>query len=161
MARTRSGKERFPFRIVIVPADTSPPVAPWLGTHKWKHRAIYNIRMKLHIQLKKASIRASQGWHKFYWVYGYGAPMKNEFICSHSGMVGKAILPDEVALFNDYWNTCAKKTKEVLNWLDSVPVERFSASLNSYLLRLVVVRYGEREMKEYEELNPYKVLAND
>lgn len=156
MARTTKGKTRFPFRIVIVPPDKPSPKSPWLGTQRWKHRALYIIRMRLCIQLKKAAARARQNWFKFYWVYGYGAPGKHEFICWNSGMIGKAVKPEESYMFNCYWAACAQKTEEILSWLDSVPIQSYSVELNSYLSRLIVVSYGAREVEEYTTANPYE-----
>jgi hypothetical protein len=150
VARTTKGKVRFPFRITLVPVEQPAPKAPWVGTHKWKHKAIYNIKMKLAIQIKKASSRARYEWFKFYAVSGYGAPSTSEFICPYSGMVSKTVKPVEAASLRRYWVECAKKSCEILDWLDSLDPLSYSAQLNSYLLRTIVVTYGIREMEEYQ-----------
>jgi hypothetical protein len=114
MARTVKGKVRFPFRITLVPPDRPAPKQPWIGSHQWKHRAFYNIKMKLSIQIEKASNRAKWKWYKFYSVRGYGAPGRLEFICPYSGMTAKTLHQDEAACARRYWASCAKKSKEIL-----------------------------------------------
>lgn len=156
MARTVKGKTRFPFKIIIVPAGEPANKRPWIGTHRWKHRAIYSIKMKLSIQIKKASIRAKYKWDKFYSVRGYGAPGRLEFICPYSGMTASTVAPEEAASFRRYWSLCAAKSTEILNWLNSVDPQVYSSRLHSYLLRLIVVTYNIREIREYEEAHPFQ-----
>lgn len=155
MARTVKGKTRFPFRITLVPPDRPDPKPPWIGSHQWKYRAIYNIKMKLSIQIEKASNRAKWKWYKFYSVRGYGAPGRLEFICPYSGMIAKTIRQDEAASVRKYWASCAKKSKQILDWLGGLHPERYSPGLNSYLLRLIVVSYGTREIEAYQRENPF------
>lgn len=155
MARTRKGKERFPFRIILVPEDRPAPKPPWIGSHQWKYRAIYNIKMKLSIQIQKASNRAKWKWYKFYSVRGYGAPGRLEFICPYSGMVAKTLDPLEAASARKYWADCARKSKELLDWVSSLNPMSYSADLNSYLIRLIVVSYNIREVETYQKRNPF------
>jgi len=156
VARTVKGKKRFPFKITIVPPDQPAPKSPWIGTHHWKHRAIYNIKMKLSIQIKKASSRAKYKWYKLYCVRGYGAPGVSEFICPYSGMVAKTVAPQEAASLRRYWSLCAKKSKEMLDWLNLLDPAKYSTGLNSYLLRTIVATYNIKEIKEYQERYPFK-----
>lgn len=155
VARTVKGRDKFPFRITIVPVDRPVPRPPWVGTSQWRDRAIYNIKMKLSIQVKKASIRAGEKWYKFYSVRGYGAPGRLEFICPYSGMTAKTINQEEAASVRRYWSVCAKKTQEVLDWLNDLDPKRYTADLNTFLLRLIVITYGMREIEEYQKSNPY------
>ena len=156
VARTTKGRTRFPFKIILVPPDRPAPKAPWAGTHKWKHRAIYNIKMELAIQVEKASNRAKYDWFKFYSVRGYGAPGIAEFICPYSGMIAKTIKPEEAASMRKYWVGCAKKSREMLNWLSSLDPARYSTGLNSYLLRTIVTTYNIREIEEYQAKYPFE-----
>ena len=156
VARTAKGRTRFPFKIILVPPDQPAPKAPWVGTHRWKHRAIYNIKMKLAIQIEKASNKASLDWFKFYVVRGYGAPGASEFICPYSGMIAKTINPREAASLRRYWVGCARKSREILNWLSLLDPARYSAELNSYLLRTIVTTYNIREIKEYQAEHPFE-----
>lgn len=158
MPRTVKGRTSFPFRIIIVPPDQPAPKPPWIGTHRWKARAIYSMKMKLSIQAEKASNRASFKWYKFYSVRGYGAPVSSEFICSYSGMVAKTIEPQEAISFKRYWADCAAKSREILDWLNSLDPAMYSANLNSYLLRLIVVPYGIREIEKYRKQNPFQEI---
>ena len=111
--------------------------------------------MKLSIQIEKASNRAKWKWYKFYSVRGYGAPGRLEFICPYSGMTAKTLHQDEAACARRYWASCAKKSKEILEWLNTLRPERYSAELNSYLLRLIVITYGIREIETYQRRNPF------
>jgi hypothetical protein len=111
--------------------------------------------MKLSIQIEKASNRAKWKWYKFYSVRGYGAPGRLEFICPYSGMIAKTIRQDEAASVRKYWASCAKKSKQILDWLGGLHPERYSPGLNSYLLRLIVVSYGTREIETYQRENPF------
>lgn len=154
MARTVKDKKRFPFKIAIVPVEESSQKAPWIGTHRWKHKAMYNIKMKLSIQIEKASIRAKYKWYKFYFVRGYGAPGRLEFICPYSGMVASTISQEEAASLRRYWSICASKSKQILDWLDNLDVARYSAKLHTYLLRTIVISYNIREINEYKKLHP-------
>jgi hypothetical protein len=156
MARTVKGKTRFPFKITLVPVDRPQPKPPWIGTHQWKHRAIYNIKMKLSIQVEKASNRAGWCWYKFYSVRGYGAPGRLEFLCPYSGMVAKTIYQEEAASFRRYWSNCAKKSQEILDWLETIDPSTYTVQLNVFLLRAIVVTYGIREIKNYEQSNPFQ-----
>ena len=149
VARTTKGKTRFPFKITLVPLDQPAPKAPWVGTHRWKHRAIYNIKMKLEIQIEKASNRAGYNWFKLYAVRGYGAPGASEFICPYSGMVARTVEPEQAASLRRYWAQCARKSREILDWLNLLDPARYSAALNSYLLRTIVITYNIREIKKY------------
>lgn len=155
MARTRKGVDRFAFRITLVPEDRPRPKPPWIGTHQWKHRAIYSIKMKFTIQVQKAANRAAWKWYKFYSVVGYGAPGRLEFICPYSGMVGKMIQQEEAMAFRRYWARCAEKSSEILEWLNSIQVHSYSSNLHRYLLRLIVIEYNIREMEEYTKANPF------
>ncbi len=155
VARTRKGATRFPFKVVLVPRDRPAPKPPWVGTHQWKHRAIYNMKMKLSIQIEKASNRAKWKWYKFYSVRGYGAPGRLEFICPYSGMTAKTIQQEEAASFRRYWSSCARKSQEILDWLKLLNPDRYTAELNSYLLRTIVTVYNIREIEEYERENPF------
>lgn len=155
MARTAKGKARFPFRIVLVPFDTPTAKPPWIGSHRWKYRAVYNMKMKFSIQAEKASNRVKWQWYKFYSVRGYGAPGRLEFICPYSGMIAKTIDQDEAASARKYWDSCAQKSKEILEWLHTLHPERYSPELNSYLLRLIVVPYNIREIETYQRKNPF------
>ena len=156
LARTVKGKTRFPFKIILVPPDQPPPRAPWIGTHRWKHRAIYNVKMKLAIQIEKASNKAKYRWFKLYAVRGYGAPSVSEFICPYSGMIAKTVQPEQAASLRRYWAQCAKKSREILNWLDSLDPARYSVDLNSYLLRTIVITYNIREIKKYQAQHPFE-----
>lgn len=154
--RTVKGKTRFPFRIILVPPDQPAPKAPWIGTHRWKHRAIYNIKMKLEVQIEKASNRAKYSWFKLYAVRGYGAPGVCEFICPYSGMVAKTVEPEQAASLRKYWAQCAKKSREILDWLSLLDPARYSADLNSYLLRTIVITYNIREVKKYQAQHSFE-----
>lgn len=156
LARTVKGKTRFPFKIVLVPADQPPPKPPWIGTHQWKYRAIYNMKMKLSIQIEKASAKAKYKWYKLYSVRGYGAPGRLEFICPYSGMVGKIVEPEEAASLRRYWSVCAKKSREILEWLEGLDPARYSVDLHSYLLRTIVTPYNIREIKKFQKDNPFQ-----
>lgn len=116
---------------------------------------MYLIKMKLSIQVEKASNRAKWEWYKFYSVRGYGAPGRLEFICPSSGMVAKTIQQEEAASFRRYWANCAIKSSEILSWLDSVQVLSYTADLHTYLLRTIVITYNVREEKAYRIANPY------
>lgn len=156
MARTTKGQKRFQFKITIVPVSKSAPRRPWVGTHRWKHRALYNIKMKLSIQIEKASNRAKYKWYKFYSVSRYGAPGRLEFICPYSGMVAKTIKPEEAASLRRYWSLCASKSREVLNWLESIDPASYSARLHTYLLRIIVIGYNIREINKYRKRHPFQ-----
>lgn len=156
MARTFKGRERFQFRIVIVPPDEPKKKNPWAGTHRWKHKAIYNIKMKLSIQIDKASLKVKYSWYKFYSVRGYGAPGRLEFICPYSGMVASTIKPEEAASYRRYWSVCAAKSREILSWLDSLDPAMYSRSLHTYLLRCIITSYNIRESTEYHRRHPFK-----
>jgi hypothetical protein len=156
VSRTVQGKTRFPFKITLVPLDRPAPKTPWVGTHRWKYRAIYNIKMKLEIQIEKASNKANYDWFKFYAVRGYGAPGVCEFICPYSGMIAKTIEPEQAASLRRYWAQCAKKSGELLDWLSHLDPARYSAGLNSYLLRAIVITYNIREVKKYQAQYPFE-----
>lgn len=156
VARTVKGRTRFPFKITIVPVGKPPPRGPWVGTHRWKYRAIYNIKMKLSIQIEKASNRANYTWYKFYSVRGYGAPGRLEFVCPYSGMIAKTVEMEEAASVRRYWSLCAAKSREILDWLNSIDPARYSAPLNTYLLRTIVITYNIREIEKYQRLNPFQ-----
>lgn len=156
MARTVKGRKRFPFRITIVPVEDAAPKKPWIGTHRWKHRAIYNMKMKLSIQIEKASAKAKYKWYKFYSVRGYGAPGRLEFVCPYSGMIASTVFPEEAASLRKYWSVCAVKSKEILDWLSSLDPARYSAKLNTYLLRTIVVPYNIREIEQYRKKYPFQ-----
>ena len=156
MARTAKGKTRFPFKITLVSPDQPAPKAPWIGTHRWKHRAIYNIKMKLAIQVKKASNKAKCDWFKFYAVRGYGSPGMAEFICPYSGMIAKTVKPEEAASIRRYCVECARKSREILDWLSSLDPAGYSTGLNSYLLRTIVTTYNVREIEEYQTEYPFE-----
>ena len=164
VSRTTKGRTRFPFKITLVPLDQPAPKAPWIGTHRWKHRAIYNIKMKLEIQIEKASNKTKYTWFKFYAVRGYGAPGVCEFICPYSGMIAKTVNPEQAASLRRYWAQCAKKSREILDWLSRLDPARYSAELNSYLLRTIVITYNIREINKYrsqhlfEETRPWQEL---
>lgn len=111
--------------------------------------------MKLSIQIEKASNRAKWKWYKFYSVRGYGAPGRGEFVCPYSGMIAKTLNQLEVVSARRYWANCAKKTQEVLDWISDLDPKTYSADLNSYLIRLIVVPYGTREIETYQRLNPF------
>jgi hypothetical protein len=112
--------------------------------------------MKLAIQVEKASNRAKYDWFKFYAVRGYGAPDMTEFICPYSGMIAKTVKPEEAASVRRYWVGCAKKSREILNWLSSLDPARYSTGLNSYLLRAIVTTYNIREIEEYQAKHPFE-----
>ena len=154
--RTVKGKTRFPFRITIVPPGKPERRSPWIGTHRWKHRAIYTMKMKLSIQIEKALTRASWKWFKFYSVRGYGVPGRLEFICPYSSMVAKTICQQEAISVRRYWALCAEKSQEVLDWLCQLDPARYSAQLHSYLLRAIIVSYNAREINKYEQSNPFR-----
>lgn len=156
VARTTKGKARFPFKIILVPLDQPAPRAPWVGTHRWKHRAIYNIKMKLAIQIEKALNRAKYNWLKFYAVRGYGAPGVCEFVCPYSGMIAKTVEPEQAASLRRYWARCAKKSREILDWLNLLDPARYSTKLNSYLLRTIVITYNIREIKKYQAQHSFE-----
>jgi hypothetical protein len=156
VARTTKGKTRFPFKIILVPPDQPTPKPPWIGSHRWKHRAIYNIKMKLAIQIEKASNRAKHNWIKLYSVRGYGAPGVCEFICPYSGMIARTIEPEQAASLRRYWAQCAKKSCEILDWLSLLDPARYSADLNSYLLRTIVITYNIREIKKYQAQHSFE-----
>lgn len=158
VARTVKGKERFPFRITILPAERPEPKPPWVGTRGWKLRAIYLIKMKLSIQAEKASNRARWQWFKFYYVSGYGAPGSSEFICPYSGMVAKALSQEEAVFARRYWATCASKSREILRWLSELDPSRYSVDLHVYLLRTIVTTYNAREMEKYGRLNSFAAV---
>lgn len=155
MARTVKGRSRFPFKVVLVPRDRPAPRPPWIGTNRWKHRAVYNMKMKLFIQIEKASNRANWQWYRFYSVRGYGAPGRLEFICPYSGMVAKTIQQEEASRLRRYWANCARKSQEILDWLESINTDSYTVELNSYLLRIIVVVYNIREIKNYEQKKPF------
>lgn len=156
LARTVKGRERFPFKITIVSPDQPAPREPWIGTHRWKHRAIYNMKMKLSIQIEKASNKSRYQWYKLYSVRGYGAPGNSEFICPYSGMVAKTVDPEEAVSLRKYWACCARKSKEILDWLDQLDPARYSADLNSYLLRVIVATGNIREITKYQKHHPFQ-----
>lgn len=156
VARTTKGRTRFPFKITLVPLDQPAPRTPWIGTHRWKHRAIYNMKMKLTMQIEKASNRAKYDWFKFYGVRGYGAPNASEFICPYSGMIAKTVRPEQAAFVRKYWAQCAKKSCEILDWLGSLDPARYSTKLNSYLLRTIVTTYNIREIRKYQAQNSFE-----
>jgi hypothetical protein len=155
LARTFKGKTRFPYRILIVPKDQPAKPKPYVGTQQWKYRALYNIKMMLSIQIHKASRRAKWKWYQFYAVRGYGAPGGLEFVCPVSGMIATPIRQEQAVSPRKYWASCAAKSKLILKWLDSFPPQRYTKELNHYLLRLIVITYGQREIDEYTELNPF------
>lgn len=157
MARTFAGKTRFQFRITLAPADAAPPRKPWVGTGGWKRRAIYLIRMKLTIQIEKAANRTAWEWYKFYSVRGYGVPGRLEFICPYSGMVAKTLEQEEAVSARKYWGICARKSREILAWLDKITPSRYSKELHVYLLRLIVVPYNKREIDGYCLANPFEL----
>lgn len=155
MPRTVKGKTRFPFRITILPAERPKPNPPWVGSSRWKRRAIYTMKMKLSIQIEKASRRAGLKWFSFYSVRGYGAPGVCEFVCPYSGMIAKTINQEEAASVRRYWALCADKSREILEWLCRLDQSMYSAELHRYLLRIIVVPYGAREIRLYESSNPF------
>lgn len=156
MARTIKGRERFAFRITIVPPDQPKPRPPWIGTHRWKYRAVYIIKMKLTLQIEKASLKARRKWNTHYSVRGYGAPGRLEFICPYSGMVAKTVQQEEAVSVRRYWVNCAAKSKEILEWINQLDPERYSRRLHTYLLRTIVTTYGMRELEAYERRNPFQ-----
>lgn len=114
------------------------------------------MKMKLSIQIEKASAKARYKWYKLYSVRGYGAPGRLEFICPYSGMVGNIVEPEEAASLRRYWDVCAKKSCEILEWLETLDPARYSADLNSYLLRIIVVPYNIREIEKYRKTHPFQ-----
>lgn len=129
---------------------------PWVGSCQWKYRALYLIKMYLAIQATKASAKANYRWYKFYWVREYGAPLPGEFICPYSGMVAKTVRQSEAKHVRRYWAECARKTREILEWLDQLDPQRYTAELNHYLRWLVIIPPTMKECKEYEEANPFR-----
>jgi hypothetical protein len=116
--------------------------------------AMYNVKMLLTIQIKRASRRAGWKWYQYYSVRGYGAPGVNEFVCPYSGMVAKTINQEEAASVRRYWAACAATSREVLEWLELLPTHQYTRELNRFLLRLVVVTTRQREIKKYKESHP-------
>lgn len=156
VARTVKGRDRFQFRIILVPPDHSTAASSWVGSCRWKHRAIHLMKMYLSIQAKKALSKANHKWYKFYWVYGYGAPLSGEFICPYSGMVAKTINQREAMYIRRYWVECSRKTSEVLEWINKLDPQKYTAELNHYLRRMIILPPNMRELMEYEAANPFK-----
>lgn len=157
MARTVKGRDRFQFRIVLVPPDQQRRTAARpIGSCRWKYRAIYLMKMYLTVQAKKAVSRANCKWYKFYSVRGYGAPSTTEFICPYSGMVAKTIKQSEAVHLRKYWIQCAKKSEEILRWLNELDPERYTARLNHYLRALIILPPNMREYSEYQKANPFQ-----
>lgn len=159
VARTLKGRKRFQFRITLLDQSSEPLRKPWVGTNRWKHKAMYNIKMYLSIQAEKASNRVAWNWRKYYGVRGYGAPNTLEFMCPFSGMAAKTIRQEEAVIFRKYWANCATKSREIVRWLDSVPPQKYSRELNHYLLRLVIFIPNIREREKYQKRNPYKQVG--
>jgi hypothetical protein len=129
---------------------------PWVGSGRWKRRAIYLTRMKFYFQAKKALIRSRFCWYKFYAVRGYGAPGSLEFICPYTGMTAKTIEQDQAASIQVYWLKCHKRSIEVVDWLDSIDESRYNSIINSFLLRLIVTDPPIlSEVTRYERLYPF------
>jgi hypothetical protein len=160
MPRTVKGKKRFPYRILLVPEEAKPPVPitkrARQGTALWKHRAIYNVKMLLTVQIKKASRRARWKWYQYYSVRGYGAPEITEFICPFSGMIAKTINQEEAASVRKYWVECAKKSREILEWIELLDPQLYTRELNHFILRLVFLKPNQREYEEYIAINPFQ-----
>jgi myo-inositol catabolism protein IolC len=114
------------------------------------------MKMKLSIQVEKASNRAKWKWYKFYFVRGYGAPGRLEFVCPYSGMIAKTIEQEEAASVRRYWSSCARKSQEILDWLESIDPHRYTTELNAYLLRTIVTVYSIREIEKYQQQNPFE-----
>lgn len=159
MARTFKGKQRFQFRITLVEPAEEPPQKPWIGTNRWKHKALYNIKMYLSIQADKASNRVGWNWRKYYSVRGYGAPGALEFVCPFSGMRAKTIQQEEAMAYRRYWSECASKSREIVKWLEDTPPQKYSRELNHYLLRLVIFIPNIRERRKYQKKNPYQQVG--
>jgi hypothetical protein len=140
---------------VLVP-KTGPerPKSPSLGTQRWKHRAIYNVKMRLTIQAEAASKRVKWKWYQFYSVRGYGAPSAGEFVCPYSGMIAKTIKQEEAVSVRRYWANCASTTRELIEWLELLPVHEYTRELNHYLLRMIVIPAGQRQIEEYTKAHP-------
>jgi len=157
VARTIKGRTRFPYRIVLVPKE-GPPVPSKkyeIGTQRWKHRAMYNVKMRLTIQAEAASRRTRWKWYQFYSVRGYGASSTCEFVCPYSGMIAKTINQEEAASIRKYWVTCAAKTREVLEWLELLPIHQYTRELNHFLLRMILIPAGQRQLEEYMNAHPF------
>lgn len=155
LARTVKGKTRFPFRIVLVPKD-QPVKRKVRKIEEWRHRAMYNIKILLMIQISRSSNRVKQKWQCFYSVSGYGAPGAREFICPYSSMIAKTIKQDEAMSFRKYWANCLSKSKEILQWLDTIHVSLYSKELNHYLLRLIVIVPNQKELERYKKTYPFQ-----
>lgn len=156
VARTIKGRTRFPYRILLVPKGSPVrPIAPKLETQHWRHKAIYNVKMRLAIQAAAASRRAKWKWYQFYSVRGYGAPSTGEFICPYSGMIAKTIHQDEAASIRRYWALCASKTRQVIEWLELLLPDQYTKELNHFLLRLIIIPAGQRQLEEYMTANPF------
>jgi len=157
VARKRPGAKSFPYKITLISRErVKQEKKPWIGTNQWRHRALHTIRMKFWFQLEKAKRRAAFIWYKFYTVRGYGAPGRLEFICPVSGMVAKTIQQQEAISHRKYWIDCARKSQEILLWLDGVEVNRYNAKTHSFLLSLLVVKDPIlREVKAYEKKTPF------
>lgn len=158
MARKKPGAEFFPFKITLLSRETAQTEKPrWVGANQWRHLAIYSIRMKFWYQARKAKLRSQYKWYKYYTVTRYGAPGRLEFICPESGMVAKTIHQDDALLHRIYWTECAKKSQEIVQWLDSIDHNRYTSAVHSYLLSLLIVKPPIlREVAAYEAVRPFK-----
>jgi hypothetical protein len=112
--------------------------------------------MMLSIQIHKASRRAKWKWYQFYSVRGYGASGRLEFICPYSGMIASTVQQEEAVSVRKYWASCAAKSRQILDWLESLPPQRYTKELNHYLLRLIVIQFQQREMDEWTAANPFQ-----
>lgn len=157
MARKRKDATAFAFKITLLPRHViKEQKKPWIGTNQWRHRAIHSIRMKFWYQVGKAKRRSEFVWYKFYTVTRYGAPGRLEFICPESGMVAKTIQQQEAISHRRYWAECARKSQQIVEWLDHLDPNRYNPGIHSYLLSLLVVKDPKlREVKVYEESRPF------
>ena len=155
--RKSPGKRRFPYKITILEAPN--PLEPVRvirrrGSDRWRARALHNIKMALWIQVAKATHRSSNGWMSFAVVTGYGAPAVGEFLCPYSYMVARPAKKSEAIFFRRYWVICARKSQEVLDWLNLIDPSTYSQTLHRFLKKLIVIDYNQREISLYESKNP-------
>jgi hypothetical protein len=151
------GKRRFPYKISILEAPNPLEPASVIqrrGGGRWRARALHSIKMALWIQVRKATHRSANGWMSFAVVTGYGAPGVGEFFCPYSYMVAKPVEKSQAILFRRYWVICARKSQEVLDWLNSIDPSAYNQTLHRFLKRLIVVEYNQREISLYESTNP-------
>lgn len=71
-------------------------------------------------------------------------------------MVALTIKQEEAHSFRVYWALCAKKSIEIVQWLDKIDPNDYTPWIHSYLLSLLVVSDPRlREVESYKKEKPF------